>query len=109
MQQIAPSPYQIGYGPKPTTDISDFERQYENLKNETEATSKAPKHLPNDLGTIVSQLSEIFVKLLDIRSRLEVAKQNVKKDKEIDKMKLSIDDINAKIFDLSSSLTDIAV
>ena len=104
-----PSPYQVGFAVAPTSSMEDLKKQFEIQKKEEKKTHGAPPVLPNTLQTITDQLGDIFVRFIDIRGALELAKQNSEKTNGFDELQQRIDDINEQIFDLTNNLDKISL
>lgn len=109
MINTQPSPYQVGFAQQPTSSMEDLKRQFEIQKKEEQDTHYGEPVLPNTLQTLTNEIGDIFVKFIDIRNALELAKQNGDKEDEITAVQLKIDEINERIFDLTNSLDYIAV
>ncbi|NBP16694.1 hypothetical protein EBU95_20280, partial [bacterium] len=84
----------------------DYRKQYEVIKREEEQTSKAPEELPFSLQTVVQDLGNVFISLMNIRARFDNAKQTAPKVKiaKIESLQEDIDNINKQIFDLTNAL-----
>lgn len=103
------SPYQTGFAQQPTSSNEDLKKHFEIQKDEESKTHKAPGVLPNTLQTLTDQIGDIFVKFIDIRGNLELAKQNTDREKEINHIQNIIDNINNQIFDLTNELDKIKI
>lgn len=106
MKNSAENPYQVGLAPSPTGG-ANYDSQYYSIKKDQEIAGKAPDELPYPLETVVDELGNIFVKMLDIKSRFNQAKTASKKAKKIEEIENEIDDINQQIFSLTNRLYDI--
>jgi peptidoglycan hydrolase CwlO-like protein len=107
MINTQPSPYQVGFAQAPTSSMEDLKRQFEIQKDEEKRTHKAQPNLPNTLQTVVNQFGDIYLKFVDIRNALELAKQNTRRTEGIEILQQKIDRINEQIFDLTNDLDKI--
>ena len=110
MKNPADNPYQTGLAPSPEAK-KDFTREYQINKREEVETHRAPKILPWSIESVVQQLGEVFVKLMEVKNMFDRlnSKPGTPKAKTVEKLQNQLDDINKQIFNLTNDLHDLTL
>lgn len=106
MSNSSDSPYSVGKAPEPTGGES-FYSQFKTAKEEQDKASTAPASLPFPLQTIIDDIGNVFMKMVDIKDKVKRAKLSSKKRDSIIKLEHEIDNINKQLFKLTDCLYDI--
>lgn len=106
MDKPSNNPYQVGRAPDPSGGES-FITQFKAAKKDQESNSKAPQNLPYPLQTIVDDIGNVFVMMIQIKDKFHRAKLASKHTTKLEQIQQNIDDINKQIFKLTDHLYDL--
>lgn len=113
MKNPADNPHQIGIAPPiQGGDDGSSKLFYARISKEEEEKAHDHRNLPYTIQTLIQQIGDVFVKLVDIRGAVAKTKDlpfknKDNKDKAIKQMQSKIDEINKEIFSLTNYLNEL--
>lgn len=109
MKNPADSPFQVGKAPIANSngDNSSAVQFYSKTAADEEEKAHSHTNLPHTIQNIVSQIGEVFVKMVYIRKALGETEQISDKKHSLEAMINKIDNINKQVFELTNDLNDL--